>query len=57
MHCQARRVLQVFTESTHIVAIKPSGNVYCWEAIQELNIKPRFMQASSALLAVNLPLH
>eukprot|EP00891_Asterochloris_glomerata_P001498 jgi/Astpho2/1498/fgenesh1_pm.00026_%23_13_t len=35
---------KVFTESTHIVAIKPSGNVYCWEAIQELNIKPRFMQ-------------
>ena len=44
-------MLQVFTDSTHIVAIKPSGNVYCWEAIHELNIKPRFMQAGLALLA------
>ena len=44
-------MLQVFTESTHIVAIKPSGNVYCWEAIQELNIKPRFMQAGPVPLA------
>lgn len=22
---------KVFTEHTHIVAIKPTGNVYCWE--------------------------
>ncbi len=22
---------KVFTEHTHIVAIRPSGNVYCWE--------------------------
>ena len=36
--------LQVFTESTHIVAIKTSGNVYAYEAIQELNIKPKFMK-------------
>ena len=33
--------MQVFTEHTHIVAIKTSGNVYCWEAVEELNIKPR----------------
>ena len=36
--------LQVFTESTHIVAIRTSGNVYAWEAVEELNIKPRFMK-------------
>ncbi|DBA73330.1 hypothetical protein WJX77_001957 [Trebouxia sp. C0004] len=35
---------KVFTESTHIVAIRTSGNVYAWEAVEELNIKPRFMQ-------------
>lgn len=23
--------LQVFTESTHIVAVRPTGNVYCYE--------------------------
>jgi len=36
--------VQVFTESTHIVAIRTSGNVYAWEAVEELNIKPRFMK-------------
>ena len=36
--------LQVFTESTHIVAVRTSGNVYAWEAVQELNIKPKFMK-------------
>ncbi len=36
--------MQVFTESTHIVAIRTSGNVYAWEAVEELNIKPRFMK-------------
>ena len=30
-----------FTESTHIVAVGPSGNVYSWEAVDELNIKRR----------------
>lgn len=35
---------QVFTESTHIVAIRTSGNVYAYEAVQELNIKPKFMK-------------
>ncbi|KAG2449452.1 hypothetical protein HYH02_005599 [Chlamydomonas schloesseri] len=32
---------KVFTEHTHIVAIKPTGNVYCWEAVEELNVKPK----------------
>lgn len=40
----ATSYLQVFTESTHIVAIKTSGNVYAYEAVQELNIKPKFMK-------------
>ena len=40
----ATSYLQVFTESTHLVAIKTSGNVYAYEAVQELNIKPRFMK-------------
>lgn len=34
---------KVFNENTHIVAIKSSGNVYCWEAVQELCLKPRNM--------------
>lgn len=38
------RRTQVFTESTHIVAIRTSGNVYAYEAVQELNIKPKFMK-------------
>lgn len=32
---------QVFTEHTHIVAVKPSGNVYCWEAVEQLCLKPK----------------
>ena len=32
---------KVFTEHTHIVAVRPSGNVYCWEAVDELNVKPK----------------
>ena len=30
---------KVFTENTHIVCIKPSGYVYAYETIQELNKK------------------
>lgn len=30
---------KVFTESSHIVAIRPSGNVYSYDAIDRLNIK------------------
>jgi len=32
---------KVFTEFTHIVAVKTTGNVFCYEAVQELNIKPK----------------
>ena len=32
---------KVFNENTHIVAIKPTGNVYCWEAVDELCLKPK----------------
>ena len=32
---------KVFTDSTHIVANKKSGNVYCMQAIEELNIKAK----------------
>lgn len=28
-----------FTNHTHIVAIKPSGNVYSWDTVNEMNIK------------------
>jgi len=31
----------VFTEHTHIVAVRPSGNVYAWDAVEQLNIKPK----------------
>lgn len=34
-------MLQVFTEHTHIVAVKPTGNVYCWDAVEELNVKAK----------------
>ncbi|KAF7849967.1 hypothetical protein BT93_L0074 [Corymbia citriodora subsp. variegata] len=32
---------KVFTEFTHIVAVKTTGNVFCYEAIKELNIKTK----------------
>jgi peptidyl-prolyl cis-trans isomerase-like 2 len=31
----------VFTDHTHIVAVKPTGNVYAWEAVEELNVKAK----------------
>jgi hypothetical protein len=31
----------VFNEHSHIVAVKPSGNVYSFEAVDQLNIKPK----------------
>lgn len=34
----------MFTEHTHIVAVKPTGNVYCWEALDELCLKPKNMR-------------
>ncbi|CAG8558318.1 11226_t:CDS:10 [Paraglomus occultum] len=38
-HCPA--TFRVFTEHTHIVAIKTTGNVYAYEAIDRLNIKTK----------------
>lgn len=32
---------KVFTEYTHIVALKTTGNVFSYEAIRELNVKPK----------------
>ena len=28
-----------FTQHTHIVAIKPTGNVYCYDAVKQMNLK------------------
>jgi peptidyl-prolyl cis-trans isomerase-like protein 2 len=33
-----------FTSRTHIVAIRTSGNVYCYEAINQLHLKTKSMQ-------------
>ncbi|OWM82099.1 peptidyl-prolyl cis-trans isomerase CYP65 isoform X2 [Punica granatum] len=38
-HCPVLH--KVFTEFTHIVAVKTTGNVFCYEAIKELNIKTK----------------
>jgi peptidyl-prolyl cis-trans isomerase-like 2 len=32
---------KVFTDNTHIVALKNSGNVFSWDTIERLNIKPK----------------
>ncbi|KAH8859151.1 RING-type E3 ubiquitin-protein ligase PPIL2 [Schistosoma japonicum] len=36
-HCPV--TFKVFNENTHIVAIKPTGNVYSFDAVQRLNLK------------------
>ncbi|KAG5452095.1 RING-type E3 ubiquitin-protein ligase ppil2 [Clonorchis sinensis] len=36
-HCPV--TFKVFNENTHIVAIKVTGNVYCYEAVERLNVK------------------
>ncbi|VUZ48631.1 unnamed protein product [Hymenolepis diminuta] len=36
-HCPI--TFKVFNQNTHIVAIKPTGNVYAYEAVERLNIK------------------
>lgn len=41
-HCPI--TFKVFNANTHIVAIKPSGNVYSYEAVERLNIKTRHWQ-------------
>ncbi|XP_043195486.1 RING-type E3 ubiquitin-protein ligase PPIL2-like [Amphibalanus amphitrite] len=38
-HCPV--LFKVFTENSHIVAIKTTGNVMSYEAVEELNIKPQ----------------
>lgn len=35
---------KVFNDNSHIVAIKGTGNVYSWEAVQELCLKPKNMR-------------
>ena len=35
---------KTFTDYTHIVAIKTSGNVYSYDTIEELNKKPKFFK-------------
>ncbi|KAI8114427.1 hypothetical protein M9434_002551 [Picochlorum sp. BPE23] len=35
---------KVFNDNSHIVAIKVTGNVYSWEAVQELCLKPKNMR-------------
>ncbi|PGH03416.1 peptidyl-prolyl cis-trans isomerase-like 2 [Helicocarpus griseus UAMH5409] len=32
---------KVFTNNTHIVALKPSGNVFAWDTVEKLNIKAK----------------
>ena len=38
-HCPV--MFKVYNNSTHIAAIKTTGNVFSYEAIEELNIKPK----------------
>ncbi|XP_064620477.1 RING-type E3 ubiquitin-protein ligase PPIL2-like [Lineus longissimus] len=38
-HCPV--TYKVFNANTHIVAVKPTGNVYCYDAVERLNIKPQ----------------
>ncbi|KAG0641259.1 hypothetical protein HOY80DRAFT_1021459 [Tuber brumale] len=33
--------LKVFTDNTHIVAIRTSGNVFAWDTVERLNVKPK----------------
>jgi len=45
---------KVFTDSTHIVANKKSGNVYCMQAIEELNIKAKNWKVPRGLIHVRI---
>ncbi|KAG7306915.1 hypothetical protein JYU34_007022 [Plutella xylostella] len=36
-HCPV--LFKLFTKNSHIVAVKPTGNVYSYEAVEQLNIK------------------
>lgn len=33
---------KIFNDHTHIVCIKPTGNVYSWDAVEELNLKSKY---------------
>jgi peptidyl-prolyl cis-trans isomerase-like protein 2 len=39
-HCPV--TCKVFNNNTHIVAIKSTGNVYSYDAVSELNLKPKY---------------
>ncbi|CAZ85298.1 unnamed protein product [Tuber melanosporum] len=32
---------KVFTDNTHIVAIRTSGNVFAWDTVERLNVRPK----------------
>lgn len=32
---------KVFTDNTHIVALKPTGNVFAWDTVERLNVKAK----------------
>lgn len=32
---------KVFTDNTHIVALRPSGNVFAWDTVERLNVKAK----------------
>eukprot|EP00301_Raphidiophrys_heterophryoidea_P005256 c12228_g1_i5.p1 GENE.c12228_g1_i5~~c12228_g1_i5.p1 ORF type:complete len:562 (-),score=131.38 c12228_g1_i5:205-1854(-) len=34
---------KVFTDNVHIVALKNTGNVFSYEAVEQFNLKPKFM--------------
>lgn len=38
-HCPV--LFKVFNENTHIVGVATTGNVYCYDAVDQLNIKPK----------------
>lgn len=38
-HCPS--LFKPFTKNSHIVAVAPTGNVFCYEAIEQLNIKTK----------------
>ncbi|KUG00744.1 Peptidyl-prolyl cis-trans isomerase CYP65 [Phytophthora nicotianae] len=41
---------KVFTDNTKIAAIATTGNVFCYEAVEELNIKPKNWTPNDGLL-------
>ena len=41
-HCPV--LFKVFTPNSHIVAIRTTGNVFSYEAVEELNLKAKYMK-------------